>query len=83
MNMTEMSKTSSHQEPESHQDSPFNLYLPAGVAFLGIGLLTLITPLFTRLTPHEFRIDMISGGVLALMGAYALLRHSKSRRRPG
>ncbi len=52
----------------------FNLWFPAGIGLLGIGLLTLATPFLTVLQPHELIIDLTAGFTLSLVGGWAILK---------
>ncbi len=59
---------------ESQDEYRLNIWLPAGIGLFGIGILTLLTPLFTTLSPSELLVDFISGGVLALAGLTGLVK---------
>lgn len=56
-----------------------NQWLHAGIIVLVVGILTLVTPAFSRLTPNELAIDLIAGGIMTLTGIGSILTALKSR----
>jgi uncharacterized membrane protein HdeD (DUF308 family) len=50
------------------QKHQLNIWQPAGLVLLGIGLLTLSTPFFTSLAANALLIDLAAGGALLLAG---------------
>lgn len=63
------------------QIKKFHLWLPAGIVLLGIGLLTLSTPLFATLTTNALLIDLTAGGALLLAGVLGILKGRQQSQR--
>lgn len=55
-------------------DGDFRIWFPAGVGLAGIGLLTLLTPLLTELSPHDLAIDVVAGVTLLLVGGWCIYK---------
>lgn len=53
------------------------IWRPAGIVLLGIGLLTMSTPLFASLTANALLIDLVAGGALSLAGVLGIIMGRK------
>lgn len=76
MNKMKDGETTSNSDPDN-SEYRLNIWFPAGIGLFCIGCLTLVTPLIVSLEPTELWIDMVSGGILTLAGAFALVKGAK------
>lgn len=60
-------------ETDNHPEFELRIEIPNGVILTLIGILILLTPLFTPMTTGGLAMDLIAGGVLTLTGLVSLI----------
>ncbi len=66
---------------EGDQRYSLNVGIPNGLILIAIAVLVLLTPLTTRMTPAQVRMDLLAGGLMLAGGTVSLGWGLLSRRR--
>ncbi len=66
---------------EGDQRYSLNVGIPNGLILMAVGVLVLLTPLTTEMTPAQARIDLLAGLLMLAGGAVSLGWGLLSRRR--